>query len=172
MKRIVITGTESTGKTELTSQLAAKYQFKLIPEYARTYIENLNSPYDLQDVINIAQKQVDQYNKVLQSGESVFFDTWLIITKVWLKVVYDAQVDWIDSTINERKIDLFILCSNDLPWVADSVRENGGEMRSRLFEIYRNELEKHELPYRVISGLGEERLKNAIFTIEDFFKNR
>lgn len=171
MRRIVITGTESTGKTELARQLSEHYNGTFIPEYARDYIESLNRPYTKQDVLIIGRKQYDQYEAAINSGESTFFDTWLIITKVWLKIVFNAEEDWINRCIIERKIDLFLLCSNDLPWIADSVRENGGEMRDRLFEIYHEELKKNNLPFRLVSGQGEERRRNAIFTIEEFFKN-
>jgi NadR type nicotinamide-nucleotide adenylyltransferase len=169
MRRIVITGSESTGKTKLASQLAKHYQCKFIPEYARSYIEDLQLPYLKQDVEHIGRKQIDQYEKVLQSGECAFIDTWLIITKVWLKVVFNEQENWIDNALRDGKIDLYILCSNDLPWVDDPVRENGGEMRDRLFDMYQKELNNLGLPYRVIKGQGEERLKNTIFTIEEYF---
>ncbi|MDA3822034.1 MAG: ATP-binding protein [Bacteroidales bacterium] len=169
MRRIVITGSESTGKTKLASQLAEHYQCKFIPEYARHYIEGLERPYIKQDVENIAKKQIDQYEKMLLSGECAFIDTWLIITKVWLKVVYNEQENWIEDVLRNGKIDLYILCGNDLPWVHDPVRENGGEMRNKLFDMYLEELNILGLPYRVINGQGEERLRNTIFTIEEYF---
>lgn len=172
MRRIVITGSESTGKTELTRQLSDKYNCKFIPEYSREYIENLSRPYTKQDVLNIGRKQIDQYKEVIRSGECAIFDTWLIITNVWLKVVFNSEEALISRTISDSKIDLYLLCSNDLPWVPDPVRENGGKMRDKLFEMYREELLKNNLPFRVIEGKGEERLRNAIFTIEEYFKNK
>jgi len=140
MRRIVITGSESTGKTSLATRLAEHYQCRFIPEYARQYIESLDRPYVMEDVIRIAHQQKTQYNEVLLSGECTFFDTWLIITRVWLKIVYNVREKWIDDAIKKGNIDLYILCSNDLPWMPDPVRENGGEMRDRLFDIYQGEI--------------------------------
>ncbi|MEA3443367.1 MAG: ATP-binding protein, partial [Bacteroidota bacterium] len=42
IRKIVITGAESTGKTELAKGLAKYYNTVWIPELARSYIENLN----------------------------------------------------------------------------------------------------------------------------------
>ncbi|VAW30185.1 hypothetical protein MNBD_BACTEROID07-850, partial [hydrothermal vent metagenome] len=38
LKRIAITGPESTGKSELAAWLASAYQTSWVPEYAREYL--------------------------------------------------------------------------------------------------------------------------------------
>ena len=63
INRIVITGPESTGKTELAKDLAEKLGAVWIPEYARTYVENLDHPSDYDDVIHIARHQIAQEAK-------------------------------------------------------------------------------------------------------------
>lgn len=171
MPRIVITGPESTGKTRLSIMLANYYQCRLIPEFAREYIQKLNRPYEKEDVITIGKEQLERYNEIIQTGENVFFDTWLIITKVWLKVVFKSDENWINNTIKEGKIDLYLLCATDLPWEPDSVRENGGQMREILFEMYKNELVTQRLPFRIIRGNGDERVNNAISAIDKYFKS-
>ncbi|RLD81558.1 MAG: ATPase, partial [Bacteroidetes bacterium] len=57
-KRIIITGPESTGKSTLSKQLANYYQTIYLPEYARTYIENLNRHYNYNDLVKIAKMQI------------------------------------------------------------------------------------------------------------------
>ena len=88
--RIILTGPESTGKTELASALADKYKTLYIPEYARDYIENLERPYVLADIEQIAKHQVRQMEEYTSRKLNIFFiDTYLIITKVWFKWVYN-----------------------------------------------------------------------------------
>ncbi len=163
IKRIIITGPESTGKSTLAEALAAHYQTTWIAEYARTYIEKLNRPYTYADIVFIAEYQVEQLNKIYrQAREFVFFDTGLILTKVWFEVVFNKKPKWIDQEIIRNKPDLYLLCNTDIEWVADNVRENGGEKRNRLFEIYKNEIENFGFRYKIISGKNKMRLKNAI----------
>ena len=165
--KIVITGPESTGKTTLAEQLAAHYKGDFAPEYARTYVENLQRPYVFDDVEIIAKKQLADYLAYEKSGNRfVFFDTYLIITKVWFDVVFKQCPKWITEHLQNCKVDLFLVCNTDIPWVPDPVRENGGEMREELFQLYINELNNFNLKYFIIKGEGDERLSSAIKTID------
>jgi nicotinamide riboside kinase len=170
--RIVITGPESTGKSFLCERLASHFKGIAVPEYAREYISGLNRTYTENDVLSIARSQIDQLQMSREVFESVFFDTGLIITKVWLEVVFNSKREWIDQAIKSAAIDLYLLCAPDIPWIPDPLRENGGEMRDILFDMYRTHLEAFELPYRIIVGSGEERIRNAIFAIEEIQINR
>jgi len=164
IRRIVVTGPESTGKTILAQALAEKFGTVWIPEYARHYIENLNRHYNYDDVIRIAQYQVAQegmYAPKIQKGVLIF-DTWLIITKVWLDLVFGNCPDWISDHIRSAKIDLFLVCNTDLQWIEDPVRENGGEKRERLLELYCNEIRSFGFEFEIVNGLGDLRTDNAL----------
>ena len=162
LKKIVITGAESTGKSWLTNELADYYNANFEPEFARDYIQNLNRMYTFQDVELIAKKQIVQDHIIANKGELYFFDTWLIITKVWFDKVYGKAPDWLHTAIEQAHVDLFLLCDIDLPWVADSVRENGGEDRINLHKTYIRELKNYNFKYEVVSGVNEVRKENAI----------
>ncbi|MFN8207141.1 MAG: ATP-binding protein [Bacteroidales bacterium] len=168
--RIVIIGPESTGKTELAKDLASFYHTCWVPEYAREYIEGLNRPYNLKDVLHIAEEQVirDQ-PKPGTANRFIFIDTDLIITKVWLDLVYGSRPDWIDTYLKTIRTGLYLLCKPDIPWVPDPVRENGGPMRDLLFERYRSEIESIGCEWRLVEGLGSDRLSLAIQHIQAGF---
>jgi len=161
--RIAVTGPESTGKTTLANQLAEFYNGQCIAEFARDYVEKLPRHYTYDDVEAIAKIQVEQYVTTKSaSGLLFFFDTWLIITKVWFNWVFNKTPFWLEDRINDCPIDLFLLCLPDLPWETDPVRENGGENRLRLLDQYRNELQHYGFNFVEIEGIGEVRLKSAI----------
>lgn len=163
MKRIVITGPESTGKTELAMNLAELLGTVYVPEYARDYVENLNKRYTYEDVESIARFQITQERIYDKKAKNVLiFDTWLIITKIWFDLVFGRCPDWVISHIRSSEIDLFLVCSTDLPWVPDQVRENGGEKREELFWMYCREIESFGFKYAVIKGMGKERTQNAL----------
>lgn len=167
--RIVITGPESTGKTTLAKQLAQTFNGLYVAEYAREYVEHLTGQYTYGDVENIAREQIDQYIQAKQSRvKYVFFDTWLIITKVWFEWVFGTVPGWIEDAISNCPVDLYLLCQPDLPWEPDSVRENGGENRIKLFEKYKEELIQRKLNFVEISGEGDDRIQKAVLVIKDF----
>ncbi len=165
--RIVITGPECTGKSTLSADLALHYNTVFIPEYAREYVEKLSRPYTYEDVVHIAETQIRQEEEYEKKANGLlFYDTYLIITKVWFDVVYKKRPQWIDEKLKKNHIDLFLLCNTDIPWMPDAVRENGGEMREKLFRIYRQQLEYYGCNYVVISGKGYERFRHAMEAVE------
>lgn len=161
-RRILITGAESTGKSELAVSLASHYQGVVVPEYARDYMTQLQRPYTFEDVEHIARHQSSDYDKYLDQPGWVFFDTWLIITRVWFDVVYGKVPEWMEQRIRSARFDLILLCDTDIPWVPDPVRENGGSRREALMERYREELTGYGFHYVLVSGSGEDRQNRAI----------
>lgn len=169
--RIAVTGPESTGKTTLAIQLSGQFGGLYIPEYARNYVEKLNHHYTFEDVEAIARMQVTQYQQALDSDcRFVFFDTWLIITKVWFEWVYNKVPEWLNHEIRNCPIDLFLLCRPDLPWEADSVRENGGENRIKLYNQYKSNLQEYGFNFIEVEGVGDNRVATAAESVRRIFE--
>jgi NadR type nicotinamide-nucleotide adenylyltransferase len=168
--KIVITGAESTGKSTLTAGLAQHFNAKWIPEIARTYVEGLTRHYTYNDVEQIARLQLEAEQQLSPEEPLVFFDTWLIITKVWFDFVYGKHPEWLHRQILNSRIDLFLLCDIDLPWIEDPVRENGGENRVKLQQRYLQEMNEYGFNYRLISGHDEMRLQQAIREVETLIR--
>ena len=165
MKRVLITGAESTGKSELAMGLAHHFGGIYVPEYAREYVEKLGRPCVYSDVEHIAEWQKRAYHDTRAPGSFVFFDTWLIITRVWFEVVFQKVPSWLDEQIRRASFDLVLLCHTDLPWISDGVRENGGERREWLQERYQELIRQNGWKFQSVDGLGGERIKKAIHLI-------
>jgi nicotinamide riboside kinase len=86
----------------------------------------------------------------------------LIITKVWFDLVFGKCPDWVIDHIRSSKIDLFLVCDTDLPWIADPVRENGGEKREQLIQLYCKEIKSFGFRFEIVNGIGPLRTENAI----------
>jgi len=169
IKRIAIIGPESSGKSELSRALAAKYETGWVPEYAREYLTGLGHPYSESDVIAIYQKQWDQECYALKFANNfLFIDTEFIIGKVWYEHVFNKKCEYFDFMINQNPYDFYLLTLPDLPWEADPLRENPGK-GVYFFDWYKNILEQHDLPYSIISGSGDDRLQCAIKAIVQHF---
>jgi NadR type nicotinamide-nucleotide adenylyltransferase len=168
--KIAITGPECTGKSTIAEKLAGHYQTVFVPEYARDYVVGLNRPYTYDDVEHIARMQVLQAENFLQqSNRFLFLDTYLIITLIWFEVVFGRYPQWIEKEIQQNSIDLYLLCDTSIPWTPDKVRENGGEMRNKLFLMYKAALERYNCPFEIITGTGEARMLQAIQSVDHFF---
>jgi len=169
--KIAIIGPESTGKSELAQSLAAHYNTTWIPEYAREYIEKLNRPYTYRDICKIARNQIEEELKLENNsnGEIVFFDTELIITKVWFEYCYKHVPKFLLQRLKKNFFDLYLLCEPDIPWQPDPVREHGND-RQFFFDWYRREIELIGKPYVIINGIGKIRKENAENAIESFFR--
>ncbi|GAB4455197.1 MAG: hypothetical protein Fur0028_10390 [Bacteroidales bacterium] len=161
----VIIGPESTGKTTLCKQLAEHFKGVWIPEYARFYVEQIKRPYTYDDVIHIARKQIEiEESMKVNSVDYLFFDTDLIITKVWLLHVYKQCPEWIDAFLKSTYRKSYFLCYPDLPWEFDPVRENP-HLREYLFNWYEKELINYGFNYFIINGTEQQRLNNALMNI-------
>lgn len=171
IKRIAITGPESTGKSKLAQELANHFKSRWVPEFARQYIDELGRPYSYDDVLIIAKEQFSQ-NQIKQSdsGPYLFCDTELIVTKIWCEFKYDKCHPWIIENIKNQHFDLYLLTDIDLPWQPDEQREHPLK-RNELFELYKNELVKLDYPFRIISGTGDERHRNAVVAVQSTFEN-
>ena len=153
MYRVGIIGPESTGKSSLALYLANRYKGTYVPEYARTYVEQKGSQdvsYD--ELCGIARHQIEELRTYLQSDSEVaFFDTELIVTKVWFEYAFGKVPEWLEEAIKAYPMDVYLLTYPDLPWIPDPARYNGDEaMRLELFNRYEAEIQALGIPYYII----------------------
>ena len=171
MYKIAILGPESTGKSELAKALATYYKGEWVPEYAREYVEKLGRKYNYDDVCHIAAiqlKEIDLFENKTQS-DFVFFDTELIITKIWFEYCFGEVPQFLTNAMEKPVFDFYLLCDYDLEWIPDPVREHGDD-RAYFFNLYKAEIEKTQRPFSIVSGTGEDRVLNAIKAIENYLK--
>ena len=174
MKKIVIIGPESTGKSTLCEQLATHYKTIWVKEYAREYLLKNGIKYTFENLLDIAKGQLVQEDTGLtklstinHQPSTLFFDTDMYVMKVWCEFVFEKCHHWILNRIVERKYDLYLLCNTDLPWVKDELREYPDlENRQKLYHHYKDIMVNQNVPWVDISGDYEERLKKAIDAVE------
>ena len=176
VKKIVIIGPESTGKSSLCQQLAVQYSALWVPEYAREYLAKHGMNYTYDDLLHIAKGQInleEEYTKKteehlrsqlsgLTSHVPLFIDTNMYVMKVWCEFVFGKCHQWILDQIKIRSYDLYILCNIDLPWIKDELREYPDvETRQVLYTIYKNILQEQTIPWVEVSGDYNERFLTA-----------
>lgn len=179
LKKVVILGPESTGKSTLCSQLADHYETLWCPEYAREYLIEHGMDYSFDDLLTIAkgQLQLEEEYSLAASGNTtatglpkvsnphslLFIDTDMYVMKVWCEFVFQKCHRFILDKIVERKYDLYLFCNIDLPWVKDELREYPDlESRRQLYHMYKDIMINQSTPWVEISGGYEERLQMAV----------
>ena len=184
IKKIVLIGPESTGKSTLSEQLAQHYDTMWCPEFAREYLLTNGTTNSYEDLLTIAKGQLaleDEYLHMietrslplLESGGKIplIIDTDMYVMKVWCEFVFGQCHRFILEQIVSRKYDLYLLCNVDLPWTPDELREYPDlESRQKLYNMYKDIMINQPIPWIDIHGNNEERLKIAINEIDRLLK--
>lgn len=163
----MITGPESTGKTTLAKMLAQEFEAELLEEYARTYLYQLDRPYEKGDVELMAAKHQELEDQLPES--LAFLDTDLTVFQVWIHEKYQEELSWIHDQLKRGINKLYLLCDVDVPWEPDPQREHPDlNDRKRLFDAYRNLLDRYNLKYHVVSGDIPARMKKCREIIDSY----
>lgn len=181
IRKIVVIGPESTGKSTLCKQLAEHYNTIWVEEFAREYLLKNGKDYSYENLLDVAKGQVENEELGIRNWEAanhkqsagpsgqttndkpVFIDTDMYVMKVWCEFVFEKCHHWILNRIAERKYDLYLLCNIDLPWIKDELREYPDLVRrQKLYCYYKDILINQNVPWVEISGNYEERLEKAI----------
>ena len=177
IKKIVVIGPESTGKSTLCGYLANYYNTLWCPEFAREYLLQNGTAYTIDDLITIAKGQLDaqkNFTKLVQTKmdqtgvvKPLIIDTDMYVMKVWAEYVFGSCPTFILDEINKQDYDLYLLCKPDIPWVKDALREYPDEKpRQELFQIYKDILINQQTPWVEISGSFETRNQKAVTAID------
>jgi nicotinamide riboside kinase len=159
---ISISGPESSGKTSLAIALAQELGCAYIPEIARFYLKD-HGEYSFEDVEHIANLQLEAVRRAKDSSTSNFMvlDSDHVVLEIWFQEKFNRLPSNWDQYKAEWGIDLHVLCSPDIPWEEDPLRENPFD-RDRLFQRYHERLELDEAKFMVVDGLLAKRLKAVL----------
>ena len=170
-RRVVLTGSESTGKTTLAARLAAHYGTVWVPEFGRTYVDALTRPLERADVDAIARGQLAREAEALpRANRLLILDTDVLSTAVYGEHYYGYAPEWLFAALRERPAHLYLLHDVDVPWVADPQRDRG-HMRDEMHGLFRAAVEATGVPVVEIRGDWEDRFRLATEAIDAMSAN-
>ena len=163
VKKVLILGAESAGKTTLARELANKYNTTWVPEYGRDY---WNEHHD--DKGNLTAEQLVELAKIHRKNEEdafskanhiVFVDTGATTTRQYCKDYgYSVPME-LDTLVHDERsrYDLFILCDIDIPYEDDGTRR-GEIVRKETQLKIKADLIYRGIPFHTITGPLDFRL--------------
>lgn len=179
VKKVVVVGTESTGKSTLVKKLAKFYNTNYVPEIGRKYCEKYKNMLTPAMFNSIAMEHyLEQEKAVEQSNKLLFIDSEAIITEYYLEAyakkegfIFDGS--FLSSIIQLQKYDLILYLEPDVKWVDDGFRFLGDEDERRKNNEYLKWLFAHfGFQYNIVSGSYSERFNQSIELVNSITKGR
>ena len=170
VKRIVLIGVESTGKTTLAQQLAKALSTEWVPEYGREYSLNKSDAWRTEDFVEIAHEQQRRENLAAQfANRYLICDTNAFATGLW-NMRYMGYRSAVVDAIGERdKVDLFLVTMPDFPFVQDGTRD-GENIRHAMHTWLLSSLSSRIESNIPLAGSQDLRLSLALQAINSIRK--
>jgi NadR type nicotinamide-nucleotide adenylyltransferase len=167
MRRVVLTGSECTGKTTLARDLAAHYGTLWVPEYAREYTAIRARPLEASDVEAIARGQLAAEDCAAKRARHLLIlDTDLVSTLVYSRHYYGACPAWIADAARKRLASLYLLHHADVPWLAEGLQRDRPAQRDEVQSLFRDTLASLGAPIVDIQGPWQARRELAVRAID------
>ena len=164
VRKVVLTGSESSGKTELARRIGAYFSAPVSREFVREYVAT-HPELGFNDHGPIAKGQMAAEDEAIAlASELVILDTDLVSTVVYCEHYFGRCPPWIEDEARKRAGDLYLVLRPDIPWIPDGVRDRG-DRRQEMHDLFRAKFQQLGLPFREIGGEREARFADAVQAI-------
>lgn len=171
VKKVVVVGTESCGKSILVRNLATLYNTSFVEEYGRVFYNQIGDGEAVtieDDYPQIAFEHKNRENEQLKHANKVLFiDTEAIVTQYFSIAYLCKRQPILDEVAKLQNYDLWLFLEPDVKWVDDGTRSFGQpDVREKNNAILKGLLHEHGILYKAISGNYQERLNKAIRLVD------
>lgn len=178
VKKVLLVGSSSTGKSTLTINLANYYNTNFIEEETREHMTKYGQGTLIiaEDFTKILlQHKLDELNAINTSNKVLFVDTDALVTQFFMNFFTDERnqknkilADAIDS-LND--FDLILFLEPDVPYVQDGYRgQVAGDRRLEYSAKLKGILDAHNKKYTCIKGDYHQRFIEATQAIDNLLK--
>lgn len=176
-KKILITGTHSTGKSTLCDHLQKLEYFKDfkfiggVTREAKSYGLDINESGD--ELTQLYCMSKDFLNLVQNQDQKVVFDRSILDTMIYTQYLTNIE-DWVLTTMTELcsrmigEFDLILWLRPEIEIEDDNVRSTNPEFQSEIDLLFEYYFGLHfDLPVHVLSGSVEHRISQIEKILED-----
>ncbi len=175
VRRVVLIGAESTGKTTLAAVLAERFATAWVPEFGREYWERKVAglsmdgplpPWQSEEFLEIAAGQQRREDAAARAANRVLFcDTNAFATGTWHERYLGRRSADVDAIGARDRVDLYLLAEPDFPFVQDGWRD-GESIRDWMHGRFVEQLAGMNVPVVRLRGALGERVECAIPEVE------
>jgi HTH-type transcriptional repressor of NAD biosynthesis genes len=159
--KVVILGTESTGKTTLAEKLSKHFNCSLVLEAAREIIANSNN-FSFDDLHLVASEHSKRIDKtILADSPLVIIDTDIHTTKSYSRFTFEKELEISANIYNSNRANIYLYLNNDVEYLQDGTRLSEAE-RNLLDLSHRQVLTDHKIDIIEIKGDWDERFEKAV----------
>jgi HTH-type transcriptional repressor of NAD biosynthesis genes len=174
-KRVCVLGAESTGTTTLAKALADQLKTVWVEEFGREYSEMKLAKNDLnwrtEEFTMIAQEQSRREDAAAREANRVLIcDTNAFATVLWHRRYMGTHSAEVEQIARMGRCDLYLLTGDDIPFVQDGLRD-GEHIRHEMHTWFEQALGKQSVPWKLLRGPPEKRLRDALRLVCNLFTN-
>ncbi len=179
VRRVVLVGAESTGKTTLAQRLAERFATEWVPEYGREHWERKVAGLTLSDPLpawtaeefrHIAAEQQRREEQAARRANRVLIcDTNAFATGTWHERYQGTRDPEVDALGARDRVDAYLLTAPDVPFVQDGVRD-GEAIRDWMHGRFVEQLRAAAAPLHVLTGDYPAREAQAVQIVEDVLR--
>lgn len=175
VRRVVLIGAESTGKTTLAQALAERYETVWVPEFGREYWERkvaglaMDGPlpaWSSDEFRIIAAEQQRREDEAARRANRVLLcDTNAFATGTWHERYLGHRDAAVDAIGMRDRVDLYLLTEPDFPFVQDGWRD-GESIRDWMHARFAEQLDASPTPVVRLRGPFDDRIAQASAAID------
>ena len=178
--RVAIVGAESTGKSDLARALAdgLALEFGLrcgvVDEYLRDWCDSEGRTPRADEQMGIAREHALRIAQAAARTDLdvVLCDTTPLMVAVYSDLLFDDRSLEPVARECQQRMELTLLTSLDLPWVADGLQRDGPHVREPVDARVRARLNAWGVTWSLVSGTGPARVASALDALRPLLRER
>ncbi|NUU18778.1 AAA family ATPase [Cellulomonas humilata] len=171
VRRVVVTGAESTGTTTLADALTAHFGLPTVAEFGREWTVSRpggpTAPWHTAEFDLVAREQARREDDAAAATAVPLLvcDTDVLTTTVWHERYVGHPSPTVGALAAGRVPDLYLLTGDEIPFVQDDTRD-GEHLRHAMQDRFREVLAAQPAPWVELRGTCAERLERAIALVD------
>lgn len=170
VKKVLLLGAESTGKSTLAQALAAHYQTQWVSEYLREFVAQQGRLPQASEQLLIAQTQIAyEITAMVMAQNYLFCDTGPCMTALYSSYCFGECPSDLLHLAQQHRYDVVLVTNTDIAWQADGIQRDSPAAQLAIHQSLLNLLHDWSWDYTLVTGGEAERLKQVTNLLDGRF---